>query len=229
VKSLIKSFSPLPPLLLLLSLAVPAQAREISQQTAMSGQTAIAVEVGSGHTIDFSQSGEKVFRGWLGDGGRCLLLSPSSPLEEGASIINLRRITPCQQVAGLPEVSETTLTLVTLTPSGKTNIYEFAISYDATGDSLTRLVPDSQLAENRPTTEPRSEVLSLVAVEAGLATFNLAPESPVVARVTAWLEAVNQGQAQRLAAQNAALDWALLERLESVGKEGSPVEASVAI
>jgi hypothetical protein len=224
-----KSLLNLSPFLLLLPLAAPAQAREISQQTAMREQTAIAVEVGSGHTIDFSQSGELVFRGWLGDGGRCLLLSPSSPLEQGASIINLRRITPCQQVAGLPEVSETTLTLVTLIPSGETNIYEFEISYDATGDSLTRLVPDSELTENRPTTAPRSEVLSLTAVEAGLATFNLAPESPVVTRVTAWLEAVNQGQAQRLAAQNAALDWALLERLESVGKERAPVEDSVAI
>jgi hypothetical protein len=224
-----KSLLNLLPFLLFLPLTSPAQARDISQQTAMREQTAIAVEVGSGHTIDFSQSGELVFRGWLGDGGRCLLLSPSSPLEEGASIINLRRITPCQQVAGLPEVSETTLTLVTLTPTGETNIYEFEISYDATGESLTRLVPDSELAENRPTTVPRSETLDLTAVEAGLATFNLAPESPVAARVTAWLEAVNQGQAQRLAAQNAALDWALLERLESVGKERAPVEDSIAI
>jgi hypothetical protein len=215
--------------LLLLPLAIPAQAKDISNQAAMREQTAIAVEVGSGHTIDFSQSGEQVFRGWLGDGGRCLLLSPSSPLEEGASIINLRRITPCQQVTGLPEVGETTLTLVTLTPSGETNIYEFAINYGATGESLTRLVPDSELAESRPTTEPRSEALDLSAVEAGLAIFNLEPDSPVVARVAAWIEAVNQGQAQRLAAQRASLDWALLERLNSVGKENASVEASVGI
>jgi hypothetical protein len=224
-----KYLLPLSPFLLLLPLTAPAQAKDIGQQTAMRGQTAIAVEVGSGHTIDFSRSGEQVFRGWLGDGGRCLLLSPSSPLEEGASIINLRRITPCQQVPGLPDVSETTLTLVTLTPSGETNIYEFAINYGATGESLTRLVPDSELAENRPTTEPRSEALSTTSVEAGLATFNLDPESPVAARVTAWLEAVNQGQAQRLAAQRASLDWALLERLESVGKENAAAEASVGI
>lgn len=217
------------PFLLLLPLAAPAQARDIGQQSALRGQTAIAVEVGSGHTIDFSRSGEQVFRGWLGDGGRCLLLSPSSPLEEGASVINLRRITPCQQVAGLPDVSETTLTLVTLTPSGETNIYEFSISYGATGESLTRLVPDSELAENMPTTQPRSEALNPSAVEAGLASFNLEPESAVAARVTAWLEAVNQGQAQRLAAQSASLDWALLERLESVGKENAVAEDSVGI
>jgi hypothetical protein len=219
----------LSPFLLLLPLAAPAQARDISQQSALRGQTAIAVEVGSGHTIDFSRSGEQVFRGWLGDGGRCLLLSPSSPLEEGASIINLRRITPCQQVAGLPEVNKTTLTLVTLTPSGETNIYEFSISYGATGESLTRLVPDSELAENRPTTEPRSEALNPSAVEAGLASFSLDPGSAVAARVTAWLTAVEEGQAQRLAAQSASLDWALLERLESVGRENASVEGAVGI
>jgi hypothetical protein len=224
-----KNFLTLSPFLLLLPLTAPAQARDISQQTAMEGQTAIAVEVGSGHTIDFSRSGEQVFRGWLGDGGRCLLLSPSSPLEEGASMINLRRITPCQQVAGLPEVSETTLTLVTLTPSGETNIYEFSINYGATGESLTRLVPDSELAENSPTTQPRSKALSTTAVEAGLATFNLESGSAVAARVTAWLEAVKEGQAQRLAAQSASLDWALLERLESVGRENASVEGAVDI
>jgi hypothetical protein len=224
-----KYLLPLSPFLFLLPLTTSAQAKDISQQAAMRGQTAIAVEVGSGHTIDFSQSGEQVFRGWLGDGGRCLLLSPSSPLEEGAAIINLRRITPCQEVTGLPEVNETTLTLVTLTPSGETNIYEFSINYGATGESLTRLVPDGELAESSPTTEPRSAALSTTAVEAGLASFNLEPESAVAARVTAWLEAVKEGQAQRLAAQSASLDWALLERLESVGRENASVEAAVDI
>ena len=214
--------------LALLAIAPPAKARNISTQTAAQQKTPIAVEIGAGHTIDFSQTGEQVFRGWIGDGGRCLQLSPSSPLEEGASILYLRRITPCQQVNGLPEVSQTTLTLVTLSPAGETKIYEFSIDYGATGDSLTRLIPGG--------VEPQEAVsrvqiarLDPVAVKTGLAQFGLAPDSPVAIRVQSWLDAVEDGQAQRTAAQSNALDWALLQRLETVGKEPISAEGTVSI
>ena len=152
----------LPGLLLLpalLAIASPAKARDISAQTASRQKTPIAVEIGAGHTIDFSQTGEQVFRGWIGDGGRCLQLSPSSPLETGASILYLRRISPCQQINGLPEVGQTTLTLVTLSAAGETTIYEFSIDYGATGDSLTRLVPQSAMARELPIERLASERL----------------------------------------------------------------------
>ena len=213
------------PLVTLLAIAPSAKASDISAQTASRQKTPIAVEVGAGHTIDFSQTGEQVFRGWIGDGGRCLQLSPSSPLEEGASILYLRRITPCQQVSGLPEVSQTTMTLVTLSPAGETKIYEFSIDYGATGDSLTRLIPggvEPQEAVSRAQLDP-------VAVKAGLAMFGLTPDSPVATRVLSWLEAVEDGQAQRAAAQSTALDWALLQRLEAVGKETVSAEGTISI
>ncbi|MGB3754091.1 MAG: hypothetical protein WA954_09360 [Parerythrobacter sp.] len=212
VKGLLLSLS-------LLAVSSPAEAKEIDTRTATNQKTPIAVEVGAGHTIDFSKTGEQVFRGWIGDGGRCLQLSPSSPLENGASIIYLRRITPCQQVTGLPVVGETTLTLATLSPAGESNIYEFSIDYGATGESLTRLIP-SEVPPVASVAASRPQVLLLdpSAVKAGLETFDLDPDSPVALRVAAWLAAVEGGQGQRLAAQTAEVDWALLNRLAELGR-----------
>jgi len=214
--------------LILLAISSPAKARNISAQAATQQKTPIAVEIGAGHTIDFSQTGEQVFRGWIGDGGRCLQLSPGSPLEEGASILYLRRITPCQQVNGLPEVSQTTLTLVTLSPAGETKIYEFSIDYGATGDSLTRIIPGGVEPQE---TASRVQLAQLdpVAVEIGLAQFGLASDSPVAIRVQSWLDAVEDGQAQRTAARRVSLDWALLQRLEEIGKEPTSAEETVSI
>ena len=203
--------------LTLLLLSPAAKATEISAQTATDQKTPIAVEIGTGHTIDFSRTSEQVFRGWLGDGGRCLQLLPSAALETGASIIYLRRIAPCQQVSGLPEVRQTTLTLATLSPTGETTIYEFSIDYEATGESLTRLVPNEVPSEVSITSRPQPAALDPLAVAAGLATFNLASDSPVAIRVQAWLAAVEAGQAHRLAAQSAGVDWALLQRLATLG------------
>ncbi len=218
--------------LALLAISSPAKARELNTQTATNQKTPIAVEVGAGHTIDFSRTGEQVFRGWIGDGGRCLQLSPSSPLETGASIIYLRRITPCQEVSGLPVVSKTTLTLATMSPAGESNIYEFSIDYGATGESLTRLIPSSTASTAQPVARAalsRAQLLPIdpLAVEAGLLTFNLASNSPMVAKVEAWLDAVEAGQGQRLAAQTAGLDWALLQRLAAVGKENPSAEGAL--
>ncbi|MEM9002717.1 MAG: hypothetical protein AAGE59_04220 [Cyanobacteria bacterium P01_F01_bin.86] len=218
-----KSLQALLPLLALLAITSPAKARNISTQAATQQKTPIAVEIGTGHTIDFSQTGEQVFRGWIGDGGRCLQLSPSSPLEQGASILYLRRITPCQQISGLPEVSQTTMTLVTLSSADETKIYEFSIDYSATGDSLTRIVPGG--VEPREAIErARLALLDPVAVEAGLGKFGLASDSPVATRVQSWLDAVEGGQTQRTAARSISLDWALLQRLEEVGKEPTAEE-----
>ena len=216
--------------LTLLLLSPTAKATEISAQSATDQKTPIAVEIGIGHTIDFSRTGKQVFRGWLGDGGRCLQLLPSSALETGASIIYLRRIAPCQQVSGLPEVRQTTLTLATLSPAGETTIYEFLIDYEATGESLTRLVPsevpsEASLASGAAISRPQPAALDPLAVAAGLATFNLASDSPVAIRVQAWLAAVEGGQAQRLAAQSAGVDWALLQRLATLGNSNVAVGA----
>ena len=221
VKGLLLSLS-------LLAIASPVSARDLAAQTATNQKTPIAVEVGAGHTIDFSRTGEQVFRGWIGDGGRCLQLSPSSPLETGASIIYLRRITPCQDVAGLPVVSKTTLTLATLSPAGESNIYEFSIDYGATGESLTRLIPsDVTPVAISPVSRPQLFLLDPLAVKAGLATFDLASDSPVAIRVQAWLNAIEGGQGQRLAAQSADVDWALLRRLADLGESSVAEEGAL--
>ena len=203
-------------------LASPANARDISSSSALASPTPIAVEVGRGHTIDFSSTGEQVFRAWIGDGGRCLVLSPSSPLADGAPIVNLRRITPCQQVTGLPEVNQTTLTLITLSSDRQERIYEFNIDYGATGESLTRVVPGSATAPSASDSlQLRNASLDPAAVAEGLSTFYFEPDSQLASQVNEWIEAVEAGQLQRLAAHNIGIDWTVLQRLELIGSQNA--------
>ena len=220
-----------------LLLASSVSAREISRSRAIAYPTPIAVEVGRGHTIDFSSMGEQVYKAWIGDGGRCLILSASSPLEDGAPVINLRRISPCQQVTGLPEVNQTTLTLITLSPDRRERIYVFDINYSATGDSLTRVVPGGATAA-RSTIAPsavddmrlRNASLDPAVVEEGLSTFHFEPDSQLALQVDAWIKAVRAGESQRAAAQSAGIDWAVLQRLERIGAQTSTLaEGSVGI
>lgn len=214
----------------LLAIPQPATAKNITAQTAAQQKTSIAVELGAGHTIDFSQTGEAIFRAWVGDGGRCLQLSPSSPFETGASILYLRRISPCQQITGLPAVNITTLTLVSMTPAGATNIYEFEIDYSATGDSITRLLPSTERTpvEQSPINIAQLLQLDTGAITAGLSTFDMASDSPMALRVQAWLSAIEEGQSQRAAARYVDIDWALLQRLETLGKTAAPAAPPVA-
>lgn len=217
-----------------LLLASSVAAKDIGSSHALSNPTPIAVEVGRGHTIDFSSTGEQAFKGWIGDGGRCLILSSSSPLEDGASIVNLRRITPCQQVTGLPEVDQTTLTLVTLSPDGKEQIYVFDIDYSASGESLTRIVPDGAISSADTLANSngllRDASLDTDVVAEGLRSFQFPADSEIISQVEAWIKAVDDGATQRSAAQTVGIDWDVLRRLELIGSQNAALaEGAVGI
>lgn len=216
-----------------LLLASSVAAKDISSSRAIASPTPIAVEVGRGHTIDFSSTGEQVFKGWIGDGGRCLVFSSSSPLEDGAPIVNLRRITPCQRVTGLPKVSQTTLTLITLSPDRQERIYVFNIDYSASGESLTRVVPDGAIA-SAATPSPSNDLLQdasldTAVVEEGLRSFRFPTDSQIVSQVQAWVEAVEGGATQRRAAQTVGIDWSVLRRLEQIGAQNAALAQEGAI
>lgn len=204
----------IPALLLLWSSS--ASAANIEKRAALAARTRIAVEPGIGHTIDFSGTSEKVYRAWVGDGGQCLQVLGGSPLEEGTQIVNLRRFV-CQNGLGFAPVAETVVTLATQDAAGDTNVYEFIVRYNDTGESLTRIV-NTPLSESVASVRDTSRTaLTVDAVKAGLDSFELEEESPVAAKVTAWAQAVESGTGQRQAALAAEIDWALLERLNQLG------------
>lgn len=217
-----KRFLWMPAMLTLMLSATSATAATIEQRVALASRTRIAVEPGIGHTIDFSQTTERVFRAWIGDGGQCLQVLGGSPLEEGTQIVNLRRIV-CQDGLGFQPVAETVVTLTTQDENGQFNVYQFIVRYVDQGESLTRIVntppPSTSTAASTAASSRAAArtALSVEAVQAGLGTFELEEDSPVTAKVEAWAEAVEAGTGQRQAAQAAGLDWALLERLNAIG------------
>lgn len=193
-----------------------ASAANVEKRAALAARTRISVEPGIGHTIDFSETSEKVYRAWVGDGGQCLQVLGGSPLEEGTQIVNLRRFV-CQEGGGFQPVAETVVTLTTQDTAGEISVYEFIVRYSDTGSSLTRIV-DNPLPESIAESQEGSSVaLSINAVRAGLASFNLEAESPIAMKVDQWTQAVESGNGQRQAAQTVAIDWEILERLNQLG------------
>ena len=200
----------------LLMWANAATAATVEKRAALAARTPIAVETGIGHTIDFSQTEERVFRALIGDGGQRLQVLGGSPLEQGTQIVNLRRFVP-QGNSGFEPVNQTVVTLITQNRQGDTSVYEFSISYGARGDSLTRIV-DTPLSESLVTSPDAARTaLAVEAVRSGLSTFDLEADSPIAAKVTQWAQLVAAGIGHRRAAQAVDIDWAVLERLNQVG------------
>lgn len=208
----------------LLFFATGANAATIEKQAAMASRTRIAVEVGIGHTINFSNTGEKVYRAWIGDGGQCLQVQGGSPLEQGTQIINLRRF-QCQNNTAFQPVGETVITLTTQDNQGELSVYEFVTRYSDRGESITHIVDTPPSNPSASSTSART-ALNLNAVRMGLATFDLEADSPVAEKVEAWARAVESGSGHRRAAQAVDIDWALLERLNQIGLRAALVPRS---
>lgn len=200
----------------LLSLAGEASAGTVEKRAALASRTRVSVAPGIGHTIDFSGTGERVYRAWIGDGGQRLQILGGAPLEEGTPVVNLRRFIP-QGNSGFEAVDETVVTLTTQEESGQLNVYEFIVRYSDRGDSLTRIV-DTPISESTALPGQRTNIsLEVGNVRNGLATFNLEEDSLLTAKVEAWARLVEDGTAHRQAAQSVAVDFALLERLNQIG------------
>jgi len=199
----------------LLLLSNAAAAATIEKRAAIAGRTPIPVAPGIGHTIDFSSTSERVYKAWIGDGGQCLQVLGGAPLEEGTQIVNLRRFV-CQNNLGFQPVGHTVVTLVTQDAQGQLSVYEFTVNYNATGESITRIV-DTPLSAPLLGSNTTRTALSVGAVQAGLATFDLEADSPVASKVEAWAQLVAAGTDHRRAAQAADIDWEVLQRLNQVG------------
>ena len=204
-----------------------ATAATVGRTAALANRTAIAVESGIGHTIDFSGTSEKVYRAWIGDGGQRLQVLGGSPLEEGTQIINLRRFVPQGNSAFQP-VRQTVVTLTTQDSQGEIRVYEFLVDYDARGDSLTRIV-DAPLSNPLASSPTARTALSVEAITAGLATFEFDADSPIAAKVEQWAQLVAAGSSHRQAAVAVDIDWQVLERLNQVGLRASLLAESTAL
>lgn len=195
---------------------------QVPIKTARASNVPITVQEASGISIDFSKSGERVYKVWLDDPSK-LTVDFDGPLESGAQVIHLRRITGLS-FENLPSGHSTLLTVVTR--SGNTsNVYYFNIGYGATDVTGISIVPatSSTLADSAGSAEMEPVELEMVRLGLQDAISNnvISPESPVIERVEQFLTASATGTAQRIAANEAELPWSVINRLAIRGRNAS--------
>ena len=168
-----------------------ASVRQVPVETARAGNVPITVEEASGISIDFSKSGERVYKVWLDDPSK-LTVDFDGPLESGAQVIHLRRITGLS-FENLPSGSSTLLTVVTRSGSAS-NVYYFNVGYGATDTTGIAIVPatSSTLQLTRHSlseTEPVDLEMVHLGLQDAIANSVISPESPVIERVEQFLTA----------------------------------------
>lgn len=199
-----------------------ASIRQVPVETARASNVPITVEEASGISIDFSKSGERVYKVWLDDPSK-LTVDFDGPLESGAQVIHLRRITGLS-FENLPSGSSTLLTVVTRSGNAS-NVYYFNVGYGVTDTTGIAIVPTTSSASVDSADSAEAEPVDLAMVRLGLqdaiANSVISPESPVIERVEQFLTASATGTAQRIAANEAELPWVVISRLAVRGRNAS--------
>lgn len=186
----------------------------------------IYLREGSGLNLNFIPTGEIIKKVWLDDPSKLTLdfdgalcstqtsNSPNStqscPSNAGASVIHLRRINPLY-FPGLPATSKTLLTVVTESEYGR-RVYQFQVVMGSGYPeySTIQIIPDT-----------RNTTYDWEAVERGLNVAQtrryLSANSPIRARVDAFLTQVRNGILPEIAAQTTGVNLAVIEKLQQLG------------
>lgn len=192
------------------------------------GDVPLVVHSGMGATVDFTQTGKVVQRAWLGDPSK-VTLDADRPIEEGSSVLFLRRINGLD-FDGLPATASTVLTTVLVSASGS-EVCQIPVSYSATLPSYTslKLVPSSEpdsraiaREDNGLVTRLRQpSAVNLDKVEAGINAnaLSLGEDNPVVIRVREFVTRTRNGAEQKSTAQEIGIEWPLILELDRQGEE----------
>ena len=210
--------------------------------SACRGEVPVVVHSGMGAAIDFTQTGKVVQRAWLGDPSK-VTLDTDRPLEEGSSVLFLRRIEGLD-FDGLPATSTTVLTTV-LVDAGGSEVCQFPVSYSSNTPTYTslRLLPGRSPATDSDTTPAersrpslallRSLPLNLDQVEVGinLNARSLGESSQVVIRVREFIARARAGENQQSIAREMEIEWPLLLELRRQGEasEGGATYAETSV
>ena len=210
----------------------PSQAALVKDSpigAACQGEVPVVVHSGMGAAIDFTQTGKVVQRAWLGDPSK-VTLDTDRPLEEGSSVLFLRRIEGLD-FSGLPATATTVLTTV-LVDAGGSEVCQFPVAYSSGTPTHTslRLLPggaptasaSTELADrHRPSLSLlRSVSLNIDQVEAGidLNARTLGERNQVVIKVREFIARARAGENQQSIAQEMRIEWPLLVELNRQGE-----------
>ena len=226
-----KQFTILPFSIALLMAPLPAIAAPIihqidqTQAQGLSGNGAhVIVWAGSGTNIDFTQTGETIYRAWLDDPSRLTIdfdgnLAGSQG--NGASLVHLRRVTGIS-FPNLPATQTTLLTVVTQSTYGR-KVYLFNVSYGSEEPQYASVVvaPEGtnltgsgiQMADSRTANWQDVERGLQQAVSQGLIEAN----SPVIQRTQEFLIRVRNGTPVNRAIAQSNVSMTLISRLAEMG------------
>lgn len=201
--------------------------KEASIESVCRGDVPLVVHSGMGATVDFTQTGKVAQRAWLGDPSK-VTLDSDRPIEEGSSVLFLRRINGLN-FDGLPATASTVLTTVLVSASGS-EVCQIPVSYSSTMPSYTslKLVPSSE-PDSRAISRGNGLVRRLLQpstvnidqVEAGINAnaLSLGEDNPVVIRVRAFIARTRNRAEQKSTAQELGIEWPLILELDRQGEE----------
>ena len=202
------------------------------------GDVPLVVHSGMGATIDFTQTGKIVQRAWLGDPSK-VTLDADRPIEEGSSVLFLRRINGLN-FNGLPSTASTVLTTVLISADGS-EVCQIPVSYSSTLPNYTSLKlipsdePDSRAIasgdDDLVTRLLRTSSVNLDDVEAGINAnaLSLGEGNLVVIRVKEFIARTRGGAEQKSTAQELGIEWSLVLELSRQGKERASFAETVSL
>ena len=199
--------------------------KEAPLESVCRGDVPLVVHSGMGATVDFTQTGKIVQRAWLGDPSK-VTLDADRPIEEGSSVLFLRRINGLN-FDGLPSTASTVLTTV-LVSAGGSEVCQIPVSYSSTLPSFTSLKlmpgeePDSRaIASGTSDLVARLLPVNLDEVEAGINANarSLGEGNPVVVQVREFIARARNGAEQKSTAQELEIEWPLVLELSRQGKQ----------
>ena len=212
-------------------LPLTAQASLVNEaplESVCRGDVPLVVHSGVGATVDFTQTGKIVQRAWLGDPSK-VTLDADRPIEEGSSVLFLRRISGLN-FDGLPSTASTVLTTVLVSANGS-EVCQIPVSYSSTLPSYTslKLMPSAE-SDSRAISSGdddlvtrllRTSSVNLDEVEAGINAnaLSLGENNPVVIRVREFIARARNGAEQKSTAQELEIEWPLVLELGTQGKQ----------
>ncbi|MEM6835486.1 MAG: hypothetical protein AAF609_01405 [Cyanobacteria bacterium P01_C01_bin.120] len=214
--------------------ALPASAQlrdQYTLQQAESGAVSIQVWPGSGTNLDFTRTGQYVYRAWLDDPSR-VQLDTDTPIENAnAQIIHLRRVDHID-FEGLPSTGITLLSVATVDATGQRHLYQFRVTY---GDhrpeyatiSLTPQAVSPQF--DALLTNSAGRGFDLETFQAGITQLildgTIAGDGPMHGRLKEFMSLVQSGSSPTEAAQSAGVELAVVQEVAQIGLDAAAAEA----
>ncbi|NEQ48215.1 MAG: hypothetical protein F6K00_33655 [Leptolyngbya sp. SIOISBB] len=201
--------------------AIAQLREEFSLQQAQTGAIDIRVGPGLGTNLDFTRTGQYIYRAWLDDPSR-ILVETDTPIEAAnAQIIHLRKIEHID-FDGLPATGTTLLSVATVTPSGERNLYQFRVSYSANPPYTTiALLPGRTQANVAAIPSSAAFDVDGQTFRLGIAQLllegTIQSQGPMHNRLKDFVALVEGGDRPDVAAQTVDLSMAVVEAVSSLG------------